>query len=372
MAVSPDDATVASASEDGTVRLWRLKDGAAIAALGLAGPPGAWLEDRWGPPVESVAFDETGGLYACGNGHLDARGWAASNIFDAWGRRDWSAGGVDGWDRLVEGCPLRHAPGEEPRVLAARANVVATGGGSGGVWLWRGLDDEVAGLAIAKRAADARLEAHRATPAVRDPAQRATRAAKGEELAAVAAAATAALSEKAKLGDLEHGHAKATTDLSFSNEGDRLLSASVGDATACVWAWGADAAGRAVAPSRLIMNVGGPDEELTAAAWTSDDAFRRPRGNPAFERRPPSRRLDRGTLFDPQVDLLRVVGSAGPAPAHADVRFVLRESRPEVRGARRYRGPERRLAALSPSRERTNPAAKRKVKPKDAQATPRF
>ena len=67
------------------------------------------------------------------------------------------------------------------------------------------------------------------------------------------------------------------------------------------------------------------------------------------ETRPPSRRLDRGTLFDPQVDLLRVVGSAGPAPAHADVRFVLRESRPEVRGARRYRGPERRLA-LSPSR----------------------
>ncbi|KAH8076726.1 hypothetical protein JL721_750 [Aureococcus anophagefferens] len=237
VAVSPCNLLVASASDDGTCRLHRLRDGlcdgAPVAVLTLTGDCGTPAAPL--PPVEAIAFDDaTGRLLATGQKHCDARAWDAAALLQGCEDRAWTADG-GAWDALV-------APG--PGCALARACA----------------DAELACAAARRRRADDGGDAWR-------------RGADADRWRRAACAGAYALAE------LPRRHGAAATDLAFSKAGDRLLSASVKACAATVWSW-RDVArtdgGRSVDACGVDLNVRSGDEaprELSAACWTCDDAL---------------------------------------------------------------------------------------------------
>jgi len=275
VAVSPCNLLVASASDDGTCRLHRLRDGAPVAVLTLTGDCGTPAAPL--PPVEAIAFDDaTGRLLATGQKHGDARAWDAAALLEGCEDRAWTADG-GAWDALVVGAVLPHAPRTRLRGLGARGGLAATGGDDGRVSLFRAPGP---GCALARACADAELACAAARRRRADDGGDARGAARDADRAdrALSAARDACAGAYA-LAELPRRHGAAATDLAFSKAGDRLLSASVKACAATVWSW-RDVArsdgGRSVDACGVDLAVRSGNEaprELSAACWTCDDAL---------------------------------------------------------------------------------------------------
>ena len=148
---SPDGRRLASASRDGTARVWDAATGQAL--LSFRGHRG---------PVTCVAFDPTGGRIASGGADATVRVWDAANgrevlalgrhagtvlalAFSPDGKRIASAGGLSGpvevkvWDAVSGNCLLSlkgHAAEVSGLAFSPDGKRIASAGGDGVVKVW--------------------------------------------------------------------------------------------------------------------------------------------------------------------------------------------------------------------------------------------